>query len=305
FDIKDVKNITDSVFTAVSTSLIFLTGTQDIINSEKTLSYTLTPGIPEWDKEPTKSGRYINYAVPENMDVILKDEPIVRNKPILASIQIASSPFAKGAERYAFYGCDVTNSENPRNIILKEYIHCVGITPSSRFESANQIQTIASFFAKNYNEVFTKQNGFFYKIEFLKVQTLFIDKENRYLSCEKQLKEGDEFVKFTNNADYVILQSTAEKKQIGSSFISALTAFSHWTYQVTRAYLMVVDLQGIMIKENDKYTALLTDPAIHCCDKTRFGKMNLGKAGMEHFFNRHECNEFCKSLRLSRVFSSS
>jgi hypothetical protein len=54
--------------------------------------------------------------------------------------------------------------------------------------------------------------------------------------------------------------------------------------------MMIVDLQG-----NGN---VLTDPQIHCLDKQRFGKGNLGEAGISMFFYSHHCNEHCKSLGL-------
>ena len=53
---------------------------------------------------------------------------------------------------------------------------------------------------------------------------------------------------------------------------------------------MIVDIQGV--------GNVLTDPQIHCLDKHRFGKGNLGYLGMLMFFNTHECNEHCKNLGL-------
>jgi hypothetical protein len=63
--------------------------------------------------------------------------------------------------------------------------------------------------------------------------------------------------------------------------------------------LMVVDLQGIINKtESEETRIVLTDPAIHCVDPTRFGNMNLGTKGMQNFFKRHTCNKFCAGLGL-------
>ena len=53
---------------------------------------------------------------------------------------------------------------------------------------------------------------------------------------------------------------------------------------------MIVDIQGV--------GNVLTDPQIHCLDKHRFGKGNLGYLGMLMFFNTHECNEHCHNLGL-------
>ncbi len=67
-------------------------------------------------------------------------------------------------------------------------------------------------------------------------------------------------------------------------------AFSHFSWQITKGYLMIVDLQGV---DN-----ILTDPQIHCLDTKKFGKGNLGYVGIMKFFMSHICNSYCKHLGL-------
>ena len=59
-----------------------------------------------------------------------------------------------------------------------------------------------------------------------------------------------------------------------------LEAFVHFTYEYTKGYLVVCDLQGIEL--TDEF--LLTDPAIHCIDSLRFGNTNFGKEGINQCF---------------------
>uniref|UniRef100_A0AC35FT87 Alpha-type protein kinase domain-containing protein n=1 Tax=Panagrolaimus sp. PS1159 TaxID=55785 RepID=A0AC35FT87_9BILA len=302
FNITDVMEITSAVFTAVSNSVHFSARVWETANVAKVRSYVFDKTIPDWNEIPKLTGRFLNYELPETIEDIINDVPLIRNPPKRAYIQVASNPFANGAERYAFYGRDITIPDKPENIVLKEYIVLSsGINAASRYENTNQVQTVASFFAEMYNETLKDS----YKIKFLKVQTLCLpidDRQCRYFSCEKQYGNDDLFVRFTNNADYAILESTAKKHKVNIDFVWALTAFSHWTYQVTNKKLMVVDLQGIITKSPEgHYTAVLTDPAIHCIDETRFGRMNLGKEGMNIFFKRHECNKFCQALKLVPV----
>ncbi|PKC03735.1 hypothetical protein RhiirA5_450597 [Rhizophagus irregularis] len=56
-----------------------------------------------------------------------------------------------------------------------------------------------------------------------------------------------------------------------------LEAFVHFTYEYTKGYLVVCDLQGI--EHNDEF--LLTDPSIHCINPLRFGRTNFGKEGIK------------------------
>ena len=65
---------------------------------------------------------------------------------------------------------------------------------------------------------------------------------------------------------------------------------------------MVVDLEGIVTENraDKKKMVLLTDPAIHCEDITRFTPLNLGENGMNCFLKSHKCNKFCEALRLQK-----
>ena len=81
-------------------------------------------------------------------------------------------------------------------------------------------------------------------------------------------------------------------------------AFSHFSYEMSKKKLMVVDLQGAFKINGDGtrcYT--LTDPAIHSRRNWRckwyFGKTDRGEKGMNAFFNSHKCNEVCKLLGLT------
>ena len=67
-------------------------------------------------------------------------------------------------------------------------------------------------------------------------------------------------------------------------------SLSHFSWQYTRGYLMIVDIQGCL--------NVLTDPQIHCLDENRFGSGNLGYYGMIKFFITHNCNKYCKELGL-------
>lgn len=93
---------------------------------------------------------------------------------------------------------------------------------------------------------------------------------------------GENFIsgkyeKFNNNAGWQT-QKTSKQAFIAQSL-------SHFSWQLTLGYMMIVDLQGV--------GNVLTDPQIHCIDKSKFGKGNLGYEGILMFFNSHNCNEYC------------
>ncbi|KAI1696525.1 alpha-kinase family domain-containing protein [Ditylenchus destructor] len=123
--------------------------------------------------------------------------------------------------------------------------------------------------------------------------------EKRYMSCERRYGADCKYLRFSNNADYEMLECTCQVNNLKFDVVEQLMAFSHWTYQISRGYLMVVDLQGIIsTDESGRKTLELTDPAIHCKDLTRFSRTNWGLEGMKTFFGRHVCNKFCHAMEL-------
>mmetsp|Transcript_38898 Transcript_38898/g.111160 ORF Transcript_38898/g.111160 Transcript_38898/m.111160 type:complete len:329 (-) Transcript_38898:2639-3625(-) len=102
--------------------------------------------------------------------------------------------------------------------------------------------------------------------------------EEQWMTVEPHI-EGT-YVKYNNNIGWV-------SNEIGADLAQA---FSHWTFDFTGCYLMVVDLQGVR--------KIYTDPQIHCKETRRFGVGNMGERGMSAFFASHECNEVCKRLGL-------
>uniref|UniRef100_A0A914Y8K6 Alpha-type protein kinase domain-containing protein n=1 Tax=Panagrolaimus superbus TaxID=310955 RepID=A0A914Y8K6_9BILA len=119
----------------------------------------------------------------------------------------------------------------------------------------------------------------------------------RYLCAENRFRDSDKFHKFTNNATFFMTEANAKKEGIDLKLIEMLLAFSHFTYQESNGYLMIVDLQGVInCNEDGSNNLILTDPSIHSKNLLRFGKTNFGEKGMKNFFDEHRCNYFCKLL---------
>jgi hypothetical protein len=57
-----------------------------------------------------------------------------------------------------------------------------------------------------------------------------------------------------------------------------------------------------MINSNGKKNEyILTDPAITCAENPkRFSITNMAQKGIQEFFERHQCNNTCKLLKLRR-----
>ncbi|OEU05955.1 kinase-like protein, partial [Fragilariopsis cylindrus CCMP1102] len=85
-------------------------------------------------------------------------------------------------------------------------------------------------------------------------------------------------------------------------------SFSHFTYEKSKRYFMVVDLQGVLAINPVDGTKCykLTDPVIHKRRKKKkeklrkytFGRTDRGEKGMKAFFHTHQCNDLCRLLGL-------
>ncbi|CAJ0925894.1 unnamed protein product, partial [Mesorhabditis belari] len=74
-------------------------------------------------------------------------------------------------------------------------------------------------------------------------ETIFIgsDKGERFMSCERRFAETDKFVRFTNNAFYELTEKKAIELGVSVDLVHQIMAFSHWTYKVTKGFLMMPD----------------------------------------------------------------
>ena len=169
-------------------------------------------------------------------------------------------------------------------------------------------QVVASFLAQHFFKALETEKS----LKFLDVGLIHIVDEGLYFSIEDFI-EGS-FQKWINNAgainediysctlgklfNYFVFYLLWEKHLTDKFETYKIDAFSHWTYQATEEYLIVNDLQG-MIVDNKEY--ILTDPALTSPEGfDRFSNTNLGIKGIEKFFTSHQCNHFCKHLELAK-----
>ncbi|KAI6227529.1 Efk-1 [Aphelenchoides fujianensis] len=306
FDIKNVHEISTSVISAVSKSVSNSMRKTGTLNGRPERTYRIDLAMPtSWDAHAVQVGKFIAYEFPQSIEDIVNDVPLQRCRPEVARIQIAPNPFARGGERIAYYGRDLHTNED---VVLKEYRRLSsGLDSARRHEVANQQQTIASYFAALFMaDCEEKVTGVLIPatLEFLLIKTVALGLATapRYMSCEQRLNPTGRYVRFTNNLDFVMSEASAKPNGISVQVLKFVLAFSHYTYAISGGRLMIVDLQGT-IKPSDggRPTVMLTDPAIHSENRTRFGATNHSKAGMSVFFQRHRCNKFCRALGLPKV----
>lgn len=208
--------------------------------------------------------------------------PLIQQSQIKSHVRIAKTPFSKGAMRYAYHMYDAYLEQKlvgklPIEIALKDY------TPQNLSKDIESL-IFCQFLANDYNEKI---------INIIPETKLLLNFIHSYVY---EIKEAGDFKyyavenfidgayeKYSNNAGW-ISDSLSESSLIAQ-------AFSHFTWQTTKGYIMVVDLQGVK--------GVLTDPQIHCLNPKKFGQGNLGYYGMMKFFMTHYCNKYCKKLNLA------
>jgi hypothetical protein len=206
-------------------------------------------------------------------------------------IKIAKNPFAEGGMRVAYYG-SIKYREDWEKAVFKEYKTIGnGSNTKDKYLELLDCQTVAEYLAQEFNNLpsIIDKTAVVKKIKFIMTKLVFQPLGHgkyRNMTMERFI-EGS-YKKFSNNAGYVNYDDPA----------LTLQAFSHWTYERTNGNMLVVDLQGITIDDNQTY--LLTDPCVHSTNLKRFGRANLGKAGIKRFFQTHVCNVICLALKLKR-----
>ena len=53
------------------------------------------------------------------------------------------------------------------------------------------------------------------------------------MAYEKRYSREDEFLRFTNNTDYEMMESMIKQYGVDPEFLDLLIAFSHWTYEAS------------------------------------------------------------------------
>ena len=197
-----------------------------------------------------------------------------KTKQLVMMMRRAASPFAQGEIRLAYHAQMSRKRENlpSSGIVLKAYKHLgKGINSREQYFKQMEVSTIACFLAKKYNDTRPSDCA---PVKFL--QVVVVEEEDasteeigcRRFCAEKELpRDGTEFAKYSNNTGHWDEELLDE----------SLVRFTKFTYEATKGYLMVTDLQGV---EKDG-TYHLTDPVILCSDVLRFGNTNLGEDFMK------------------------
>jgi hypothetical protein len=296
-DGKDPKALTTKLFEAVCSSIassVILTSSEsENVYRRKRKNLEKDTQKPDWDTLPIETGKLLHFRFPKTLADIKNTHYFTKPNLVLKKFTYkrAPKPFSSGSERYAYFALDLTR-EPAEEIIIKECVE-LGKKANSleRYLEMIETSTIAYFLSKEFNAA-AKKADIRKKVNFLKPQAL-------------RHKDGESNKDGTNIRCYTIepkFRDTFKRFNVNNGIIkeyhSTLEAFAHYTYEYTKGYLVVYDLQGIEIDGQ----FLLTDPAIHCEERLRFGKTNLGERGIkECFLANHKCGNACEKLGLTKI----
>ena len=216
--------------------------------------------------------------------------------PVEVTMSVQREPFAEGAFHRA-YKAKVLSGLPKGDYVVKKYKpeEVEGI--SSLFGSIEehtrksvQLNALARNFAESMaQEAPTTEFGSTFHYN----KVYFSCMSGEYVTIEKFI-EGT-FIKWINNTGDVCV----EKKDTTEVSLKA-EAFVHYTYIKSKKQLMVTDIQGI------GYT--LCDPEIATvqqCDpddqSIYFCTGNLSNQAIDPFFEKHECNMYCRLLELPEI----
>lgn len=317
-DTKTPESISRSVMSSVEASV---SATSSEVVSKASIGrgskreYVLCPDEPDWSSLPKLSGSIVTYKLPEVEDIkkFVKLEQTYKG----CTLSIANQPFSKGSVRLAFYGkmyyysseklstkSSDSATEIEDNVVFKEMINVATIRDldRQRYMVDLEVQTVASKFAFEFNDRISRISPCpNIKLKYLMAKVVridLLDGSKRFVAQEKKFRGLDEMVKYTNNMSYV--KSHVGLETLYVTLLELALCFQHFSHDYSEGYLMISDIQGVdTTDDKGKVTLLLTDPAIHCPTHARFGKTNLGEAGIRAFYKTHKCNKFCNALGLS------
>ena len=229
-DMKTADGLLETVYKSISST----------IHESKSRSRTMTHGkalkskkLAPLDWDLAKFKRYQIKLNKPIYDFSLEDIKTVkiRYMSIDAELYMPSQPFAEGALRYAHaaYLVDPTVGRSKLKYVIKESKFGDSKYNTREYvEESIECQVMSVFLA----EEFEKESQSSKSLRFVGISYAKVNETGEYFSLEEYM-EGS-FFKMSNNAGFLD----------EDAYSATLDAFTHWSYQFTKEYLIVTDLQG-------------------------------------------------------------
>ena len=201
------------------------------------------------------------------------------------------TPFAHGASRAAYKGKLVApRHQAGQQVVVKKFKRDYAMHRSD-WKTELQTSEKAEELAREFNGI----SGTNRPIHFVQPITMVVTDTPwlGYTACQEGewvVAEGlipGKYTKWCSNAGWV------NHKEMGGG--GSLPAFSHWTWVKTNGEMIVCDLQGV--RSDNPMCYFLTDPAINSRSND-YGNTDLGRFGINAFFQSHSCTQFCREMGL-------
>ena len=215
--------------------------------------------------------------------------------PQQAEFNIQSEPFGSGGFRQTYMATSITRGFEDKSWVVKKYlrqtvenIKKANQTVSGHAKQSIQGHFLARNFAKQLEEQVKAEKLQFGKTFEYKKVFLGETEKGEWVTVE-EFVPGDCIKYINNNGDIVLTDSTLSKKA---------EALVHYSYFKSNRKLMLTDIQGAGY--------VLYDPEIATVDaldeqgQLQFSTGNLANNAIETFFAFHECNYFCRLLKLEK-----
>lgn len=286
-----MSTITSSIVTSVSTSVSSTSRTDDKKHEKKVVM--IVEGEPTWSTVDEERAMVFRMTVPDSIESIIEVFDPEADKcimdfpdPIPIRMKIAPFPFAQGAMRAAHYAQFLDTASAG---VVKEVLYVKdSMRTKERYEATLQCHRIGKCLALEFNR---QKPSDCPSIEFCDANILWMSGRPGQPFMAMETSVPGAFEKYNANNGHV-----GKNPSPAGTNHEAVQAFSHWTYQVSRGNLLLVDCQGGYDRASNRF--VLTDPAVHCKDLSRFGGTNMGTKGMNYFFSTHVCNGHCRRLHL-------
>ena len=232
-------------------------------NNNETLELIIDDRMPDFDGKEYEIFDAIAYSF-----FIVKDKgieinwrnPLIQKSFINTKVWIAPTPFSSGMIRYAFYMKDVIVEEKLVGKIPKNRDSSYNIeSMKNDVESLIMLDHLINEFNEYMLYTFQSKEKLLLNGTHSYIYEILNDKFKYPYLWVENLIEGN-YKKYNNNAGWFnpedsLVNQTAQ-------------AFSHFSWQFTKGYMIIVDLQGTY--------GVFTDPEMHCLDQRKYGKGNLG-----------------------------
>lgn len=274
------RSVTESIMNSKSSSMNSTAGKRI---RTKTIAKSISWNFPDFKKYKAKlyTATRKNFKLDE-----LAFGDIVYEKSEV-ELYVAENPFAQGALRYAqacYLNSDPSNKDQTKfvkSVIKRSKFADERYNTLKYMKESIESHVVSDYLASEFNKISPSKK----RIRFVGINIIKIEETGELYSIEEYF-DGS-FEKWSNNAGFI-------NEDVYSA---TLDAFAHWSFQATKEYLVVTDLQG----SHTGREYVLTDPAVTCPqDFDRFSLTNLAKGGLKEFFKSHRCNHICKKLGLKK-----